>query len=74
MASSADGNKLVAVDGTPKGGGQIYTSEPALSPGSTTTVGTPGYLEGEQGTAIELLYIGNNQFFPISHEGSITGY
>ena len=67
VASSADGSKLVAV----VDGGQIYTSS-AL--GTTTTVGTNGGLTGGQGTAIELQYIGNGQFMPLSHEGSISGY
>jgi len=68
---SADGTKLTAV----VYGGQIYTSSPLLpSPGVTTTVGTTGYLIGGQGTAIELQYIGNGQFLPISYAGTIFGY
>ena len=74
VASSADGSKLVACVQD----GQIYTSALALAPsqstGQNTTVGTGGYLTGGQGTAIELQYIGNNQFFPLSHEGTISGY
>ena len=65
VASSADGSKLVAV----VYGGQIYTSGLA-----TTTPGVSGYLLGGQNTAIELQYIGNNQFLPLSHEGAFFAY
>jgi hypothetical protein len=65
VASSADGGKLVAV----VYGGQIYTSGPA-----TTTPGVSGYLLGGQNAAIELQYIGNNQFLPLSHEGAFFAY
>ena len=63
--SSADGSKLVAV----VYGGQVYTSGLA-----TTTPGASGYLLGGQNTAIELQYIGNNQFLPLSHEGAFFAY
>ena len=65
VASSADGAKLVAGIYN----GQIYTSNPA-----TTTPGTAGYLLGGQNTAIELQYIGNGQFLPLSHEGAFSAY
>ena len=64
VASSSDGNKLVAG----VYGGYLYTST------GNTTVGTAGYLTCGQGMAIELLYIGNNQFVPVSHEGNIFAY
>ena len=71
VASSADGSKLVAC----VHGGQIYTSALGLlAPGSATTTGTAGYLTGAQGAAIELQYVGNNLFLPISHEGTIFAY
>ena len=71
VVSSADGTKLVAV----VNGGQIYTSTPTYtSPTTTTTIGTSGYVAGGQVTAIELQYIGNGQWQPLSHEGTITGY
>jgi hypothetical protein len=71
VASSADGTRLVAI----VGGGQIYTSEAVLvRPSSTTTPGTGGYLEGAAGTAVELQYLGNNQFLPLSHEGVLFAY
>jgi len=65
VASSADGSKLVLV----ANGNQIYTS----SQGSTTT-GTAGYLRGARLTAIELEYVGNGIFIPLSHEGTIRAY
>jgi photosystem II stability/assembly factor-like uncharacterized protein len=71
VASSADGTKLVAC----VYGGQIYTSTPAFaSPGSTTTVGTGGYLCGGQGASIELQYVGNNEFIVLSYAGTILAY
>ena len=68
VASSADGTKLVA--GVYNG--QIYTSIPSSV--SSTTTGTAGYLTGGQNTAIELQYLGNGQFLPISHEGIIPAF
>lgn len=65
VASSADGTKLVAS----VNGGQIYTSNAAI-----TTPGTAGYLLGGQNTAIELQFIGNGQFLPLSHEGAFSAY
>ena len=71
VSSSADGTKLTAV----VSGGQIYTSSPSLpTPNGSTTVGATGYLIGGQGTAIELQYIGNGQFLPLSYAGTIFGY
>lgn len=64
VASSTDGTKLVAA----VAGGYIYTSVPATTPGPA------GYLTGGQYTAIELQYIGNGQFIPLSHDGTITAY
>jgi hypothetical protein len=65
VACSADGSKLVLV----ANGNQIYTS----SQGSTST-GTAGYLRGARLTAIELEYVGNGIFIPLSHEGTIRAY
>jgi hypothetical protein len=65
VASSADGSKLVAVVNS----GQIYTS----SQGNTTP-GVLGYLVGQQHSAIELIFAGNNLFLPLSHEGTIRAY
>lgn len=63
MASSADGNKVVAV----VWGGQIYTSAILF-----TTTGLAGSIAGGQYDAVELLYIGNNTFMILSHQGSVT--
>jgi hypothetical protein len=65
VACSADGTKLVLV----ANGGQIYTS----SQGSTTA-GATGYLSGTRLTAIELEYVGNGIFMPLSHEGTLRAY
>lgn len=65
VACSADGSKLVLV----ANGNRIYTS----SQGGTTT-GTAGYLSGARQTAIELEYVGNGIFIPLSHEGTIRAY
>jgi photosystem II stability/assembly factor-like uncharacterized protein len=64
VASSADASKLVAV----VNGGQIYTSI------ATTTPGTSGYLYGNEGAAIELQYVGNGEWIPVSHEDPISAY
>jgi hypothetical protein len=47
-------------------GGFIYTSA------ESTTPGTQGALTGEQGSAIELVYVGNNQFMQLSQSGTMT--
>jgi hypothetical protein len=65
IASSSDGSKLAA---TIYGGG-IYTAQTALQSASTT--GTNGYISGPQGSAVELQYIGNGQFMPVSSAGTI---
>ncbi len=64
VAASADGTRLVAA----VSGGQIYTSA------QNTTLGTEGYLTGGQFTSLELQYIGNGKFLPLSHEGTIVGH
>ena len=65
IASSADGSQLAAT----VYGGYIYVSSQ-----SSTTTGTAGYLIGPQNSAIELIYVGNNLFLPLSHEGTIRAY
>ncbi len=65
IASSSDGSKLAA---TVYGGG-IYHSQ--ASPQTATTAGTNGYISGIQGSAVELQYIGNSQFMPVSSAGTI---
>jgi hypothetical protein len=68
VASSADGTKLIAV----VLGGQIYTSSGSSS--STTTIGSAGNLIGAPSAAIELQYVGNGLWIPLSHEGAIVGH
>jgi hypothetical protein len=65
IASSADGSSLAAT----VYGGDIYVSSQ-----SSTTTGTAGYLTGAQHTAIELEYVGNGIFLPLSHEGTLRAY
>ena len=72
IASSADGAKLAAAVNNTSGGG-IYVSQ-ASPQTTTTTVGTTGYIIGGQGSAVELQYIGNNQFMPVSSAGTIWAY
>jgi len=68
VASAADGSKLAAVVNSTVSGG-IYVSQASLQ--TTTTTGTTGYLTGGQGSAVELQYIGNNQFMPVSSAGTL---
>jgi hypothetical protein len=62
---SADGRRAAAIAFN----GRIYTSTLV-----STTTGSLGYLIGNPGSAIELQYIGNGQWMPLSHEGAITSY
>ena len=68
VASSADGLKLVAAEYGSGGGGRLYTSSVGVTPGAA------GYLTGAQGSAIQLQYLGNNQFMPLSSSGAISAY
>jgi len=68
IASSADGTKLAAVLYP----GGIWTAQATIQ--MTTTPGTAGYLAGGQTSAIELQYIGNGQFMPLSYVGPIFAY
>ena len=61
LACSSDGTKLYSL-----GLGQVYAAVLDLT-GGNTTPGSGGYLTGAQGAAIELLYVGNNQFIPLSY-------
>ncbi len=63
MTSSGDGNKLAAI----VAGGQIYTSQATTFPGT-------GYLLGQQYSAIELQYIGDGQWMPVSYAGTFAVY
>lgn len=66
VACSADGGKLVIAASD----GNLWTS----AQGSTTTAGTTGYLVGGALSALELQYVGNGQFLPLNHEGTIRAY
>jgi hypothetical protein len=61
-AASSDGSTMVAVANTHP----IYISSQA-----TTTVGTVGQLIGSRLSAVELQYLGNGVFMPISYVGTI---
>ena len=66
---SADGSKIIAAAktvGVLAGG--IYSSTITPLPNTISTNSTIG---GGQGTAVELQYIGNGQFMPISSSGTI---
>lgn len=65
LVSSADGTKLVGAANIASGG--IFYS----SPSTQSTTSTNGVLIGSQGAAVELQYIGNNQFMPVSSVGTI---
>ena len=68
ITSSADGTKLAAVSNS----GGIWTAQATIQ--TTTTPGPAGYLTGDQNSAIELQYIGNGQFMPLSYVGTISAY
>ncbi len=71
IASSADGTKVAVVINNATVGG-IYVSQ--ASSQTTTTVGTTGYIIGGQASAVELQYIGNGQFMPVSSAGTIWAF
>lgn len=64
ICGSADGSHLAAGINV---GTIYYTSSAALT---STSVGTNGYLAGPQYSAVELQYLGNGQFMPISSTGT----
>ena len=65
LASSADGSALVA--GVNSSAGGIYY----FSPATQSTTSTNGFLTGSRGSAVELQYLGNNQFMPVSAVGTL---
>ena len=71
IASSADGTKLAAVINNGTTGG-IYTLQSSTQ--TITTMGITGGISGGQGTAVELQYIGNGQFMPVSSAGTIWAF
>jgi hypothetical protein len=68
IASSADGTRLAAVNYY----GGIWTAQATIQ--TTTTPGPAGYLAGGQHSAIELQYIGNGLWLPLSHERDISAF
>ena len=62
VAYSSDSTRAVAAEKN----GLIY-----ISP-SSTSIGTAGYLLGVQYSAVELQYIGNGQWMPVSFAGSFS--
>lgn len=70
VASSADASILIALE----------TGDPTLDDGSlyisraNTTPGTVGYLQGAKWSAVELQYIGNGLWVPLSHEGTLIAF
>jgi photosystem II stability/assembly factor-like uncharacterized protein len=71
IVSSADGSKLAATVNNATSGG-IFLSQSSLQ--TSTTPGTAGYIIGGQGSAVELQYIGNNEWMPVSSAGTIWAY
>jgi hypothetical protein len=66
LTMSADGSTFagaVKTVGTPQGG--IYYSSTSAQPNTTST----NSIVGSQGSAVELQYIGNGQFMPVSSSG-----
>jgi hypothetical protein len=67
IASSADGTRLVAAVYSTASG--LYTSQASTQ--ATSTTGTSGFVSGGPGSAVELQYIGNGKFMPVSSAGII---
>ncbi len=65
VSSSADGSRLVAAHQ----GGQIYTYSPFIEQSSA---GLSGGISGGSGSAVELQYIGNDTFLPLSYAGDLN--
>ena len=68
VTCSADGTKMAAVFHTASTGGIYYWE--AASESTSTTTGMGGSITGGQGSSVELLYIGNGQFMPVSSAGT----
>ena len=70
-AISADGSKFIgAVRTVGSTVGALYYSGIDVQPSLTTT----NAIYGSQGSAVELQYIGNNQFMPVSAVGTLWTY
>jgi photosystem II stability/assembly factor-like uncharacterized protein len=64
-ASSADGSRLAVAHQ----GGQIYTYSTLIE---QSTAGATGGLSGAPSSAVELQYIGNDTFLPLSYAGDLN--
>jgi hypothetical protein len=62
VAISADGSTVAAVED----GGHIQVAR------DRTTRGKDGYISGDASEAVELIYLGNDRFGVLSHEGRLT--
>ncbi len=72
VACSADCTKMAAVYYQSSSSGGIYYGQAFLqATTATTTVGVFGSIGGSQGSAVELQYIGNGKFMPVSSTGTI---
>ena len=70
---SADGTHIAAAAlGNGGGAGAIYTAH--TTAGAITGTSVNGSLLGSQGSAVELQYIGNNQFMPVSSAGQLWAF
>ena len=76
IASSSDGTKLAAGIN----GGGIWTvvngivSHQSAAVSGSTMLGTAGFLEGNFGTVVELIYAGGGQFIALYQSGSLSGH
>jgi len=69
---SEDGSKFAATVSTYGGTtGGFYNYAVQVTPG---TISTNSTISGSQGTAVELQFIGNNQWMPVSSTGTIWAY
>jgi hypothetical protein len=66
---SEDGSKFAATVSGSSGG--VYNYGVYMLP---DTISTNSTISGSQGTAVELQYIGNNQWMPVSSTGTIWAY
>lgn len=67
-AMSADGSKFAATVANAGTTGGIYYSGTTAQP---NTISTNSTISGSQGSAVELQYLGNGQFMPVSSTGLI---
>lgn len=68
-SASADGMQLFT---TTYGPGRLYIFRLANAFLASTTAGTGGYLSGSQNSTIEIQYIGNDTFTPLTFAGSFS--